>query len=895
MIDYEASVKELLKGMSQEAVTYWCDVESLPGDITKEEFAQRFNDYSEDGLASIVAAISATHGVKKALPTEYNGPVSGTTAKMLVVAKSAPSDKMFRYEVAVGPISKEWAETIGMGKLGELLSKGDELLLEELLAGTMLTSHLILQAHLAKAKISKNEASYVDNSSSSDRCATCKSFIKKEGASEPAKDSGGCVKVIGSISPKGRCKLYSRGWGPARAPETGQVRIDDTRVAKSSGMPKADAIEFEGKYYLRLGQSVNTDMNVSVGGILGVEMAGTDTIRKGEFKTFTAYLPRATNIIMKSEPDDTTPLDRLSQIPISGYTSRGIAKARLLYDNDMIAEAIGILDSEIENALANKDRGTAELWQQYTGALKRVQKEMSERSTNLTNALRVADEIYREGERTTTRYGNVEKEGGGDGGFGGATVTSTGFTPTFGGSGRKRTIANLFPGQSSEGISTDEPMTIWDPLSPENALPNDVMIVVLEDEMSKRGIPFTKAQDIKLSVKAVIRKDGKILILKDAGSDWWDLPGGHLKDEEKLEDALAREVKEEAGLMISDPDCFTVKVLKLGKETKPVIFYEASATGDVKLSEEHTDYKWITEAEIDNYNLGVFKEILHENYGLRNPETLKEVFDGIPQGVEIKPEDRITQMEKAFSNVGKVLVNKPITRGGKTFYQKFWVTPEQAKQLGLKPEATQLPATVAPTEAPKHVGAGRPTTSDDVLDLPHTVHSTDQERLGDAEARWTEAHDAIVKRAITPEQRAQVRESLADGVGAMAEISRGNDQGMHITAKGQTQGVMAYFKRPKGDAVHVDFLASAPWNYPKSTDARHVTHIGSRLMAELFMNTLDDEKIQEVTLIPVESAKGFYKKLGFTMKLKTSSGSEIWHIDRAGMEKFVDGFGAEPD
>ena len=133
--------------------------------------------------------------------------------------------------------------------------------------------------------------------------------------------------------------------------------------------------------------------------------------------------------------------------------------------------------------------------------------------------------------------------------------------------------------------------------------------------------------DMKLSVKAIILEDydasndeddHRFLILKDSGSDWWDLPGGHVAEGETLADGLFREVMEETGLTITDSEELFTKTLTLGKETKPVIFYfvEMESDADLKLSEEHTDYEWITLDEAEDYNLGVFLDVIEEAFSI---------------------------------------------------------------------------------------------------------------------------------------------------------------------------------------------------------------------------------------------------------------------------------------
>lgn len=138
----------------------------------------------------------------------------------------------------------------------------------------------------------------------------------------------------------------------------------------------------------------------------------------------------------------------------------------------------------------------------------------------------------------------------------------------------------------------------------------------LTDPKSTKNLGFQAMKsaeqlDVRLSVKAIIRTpDGHTLVLKDAYSEYWDLPGGHVQDGETLSDALQREVYEETGLTIKGMKEREVRVLTLGAETKPVVFYDVVAEGEIQISEEHHGYLWGVDAELDALNLGVFKEIL---------------------------------------------------------------------------------------------------------------------------------------------------------------------------------------------------------------------------------------------------------------------------------------------
>lgn len=53
----------------------------------------------------------------------------------------------------------------------------------------------------------------------------------------------------------------------------------------------------------------------------------------------------------------------------------------------------------------------------------------------------------------------------------------------------------------------------------------------------------------RISLKGLIRNEkGEVLVVKETGRTWWDLPGGGMDHHEQIKVALARELKEEVNL-----------------------------------------------------------------------------------------------------------------------------------------------------------------------------------------------------------------------------------------------------------------------------------------------------------------------------------------------------------
>tara|TARA_Y100000310_G_scaffold321068_1_gene378221 strand:- start:4934 stop:5365 length:432 start_codon:yes stop_codon:yes gene_type:complete len=119
--------------------------------------------------------------------------------------------------------------------------------------------------------------------------------------------------------------------------------------------------------------------------------------------------------------------------------------------------------------------------------------------------------------------------------------------------------------------------------------------------------------------KALIEKDGKILVLNDP-FEGLDFPGGKIQEDEakdgdasSLIRSLQREVKEETNLEIEVGDPFAswyhefFKVPKTNENYGKVVYYVAFKcryiSGELKLSDEHDKFMWVDKnnyKEVDN-------------------------------------------------------------------------------------------------------------------------------------------------------------------------------------------------------------------------------------------------------------------------------------------------------
>jgi len=146
-------------------------------------------------------------------------------------------------------------------------------------------------------------------------------------------------------------------------------------------------------------------------------------------------------------------------------------------------------------------------------------------------------------------------------------------------------------------------------------------------------------QTFHVGLKAFITNGEKLLILQDP-EGFWELPGGRAEKQEilrPLEEILLRETKEELGdqfeykvssifhAWIRKPDP-TKNIAQVYRDNDFCIFLVGIRCeykkGDVTLSPEHKNFRWVTKEEVENLEFeNTYKEAV-----LRYFETFKSVL-----------------------------------------------------------------------------------------------------------------------------------------------------------------------------------------------------------------------------------------------------------------------------
>lgn len=118
-----------------------------------------------------------------------------------------------------------------------------------------------------------------------------------------------------------------------------------------------------------------------------------------------------------------------------------------------------------------------------------------------------------------------------------------------------------------------------------------------------------------LTVRGIILNEkDELLILKRhpksrTDPEMWELPGGKVEGGEFFDDALVREIKEETSLDAEVGDFGeAVQNDYSHKRTVQLIMYLENVKGDVKISDEHTDWMWASIEKIKTLEISTSLE-----------------------------------------------------------------------------------------------------------------------------------------------------------------------------------------------------------------------------------------------------------------------------------------------
>ncbi|MEM3566018.1 MAG: NUDIX hydrolase [Candidatus Bathyarchaeia archaeon] len=116
-----------------------------------------------------------------------------------------------------------------------------------------------------------------------------------------------------------------------------------------------------------------------------------------------------------------------------------------------------------------------------------------------------------------------------------------------------------------------------------------------------------------VGVGAIIICDGKILLEKrkgEPGRGKWSVPGGLVELGERAEDAVIREVKEETGLDVADPELIDVVDNIVRDENGEIKwhfviidYFVRLKGGEMRAADDAAELRWVPLAEAEKYDL----------------------------------------------------------------------------------------------------------------------------------------------------------------------------------------------------------------------------------------------------------------------------------------------------
>jgi 8-oxo-dGTP diphosphatase len=130
----------------------------------------------------------------------------------------------------------------------------------------------------------------------------------------------------------------------------------------------------------------------------------------------------------------------------------------------------------------------------------------------------------------------------------------------------------------------------------------------------------------RISAKAIITNDDKVLLVHEKDTDWWGFPGGGIDYGETIHEALIREVNEELGVrpehVTVDNALFFISIGSIidGVPRANFFYHVTVPPAEIRPTEDVLEQKWYSLNELPNLYtspstkdlLGELHKILHE-------------------------------------------------------------------------------------------------------------------------------------------------------------------------------------------------------------------------------------------------------------------------------------------
>lgn len=116
---------------------------------------------------------------------------------------------------------------------------------------------------------------------------------------------------------------------------------------------------------------------------------------------------------------------------------------------------------------------------------------------------------------------------------------------------------------------------------------------------------MNRVENVELTVLCLIHRGNQYLLQDRVKNDWrgFTLPGGHVEKNESIVDAVIREINEETGLTILNPQLRGVKQFPIEDGRYIVFLFSADEFCGEVISSDEDNMHWVSKDELSNVQL----------------------------------------------------------------------------------------------------------------------------------------------------------------------------------------------------------------------------------------------------------------------------------------------------